>query len=34
MLKGTYINIKNNNLPSTNRIFAHVQEQDVPLRMT
>lgn len=31
--KETYINIKNDNLPCTDRIFAHVQEQDVPLQM-
>ena len=30
-LEETYIDIKDNNFPSTNGIFAHVQEQDVPL---
>ena len=30
-LEETYIDVKDNNFPSTNRIFAHVQEQDVPL---
>ena len=27
----TYIDVRDNNFPGTNRIFAHVQEQDVPL---
>ena len=30
-LEETYIDIKDNNFPSSNGIFAHVQEQDVPL---
>lgn len=31
--KGTYINIKNNNLSSTNRIFTHMQEQNISLHV-
>lgn len=30
-LEESYIDIKDNNFPSTNGIFAHVQEQDVSL---
>lgn len=31
-IKDAYLNVKYNNLSSSNRVLTHVKEQDVPLR--